>query len=155
MPPFSLSVSWIFKEIWFRMPSFGVLLSLSLWLVWPDLVIYWTFGNFLKPLATINLPKSLTFLGNFSSEGNFYSHLAIFSGHTVSLSLFACQSLKCTQEMSEDRHEKLFDWKMLSSAPCCCCFIVPSYSSVRSFSLKMPGQRILCILVHMCVEVSS
>ena len=29
------------------------------------MAIYWTFGNFLKPLATINLPKSLTVLGNF------------------------------------------------------------------------------------------
>ena len=35
-------------------------------LVWPDWAIYWTLGNFLKSLATINLPKSLTFLGNFS-----------------------------------------------------------------------------------------
>ena len=26
---------------------------------------FWTLGNFLKPLATINLPKSPTFLGNF------------------------------------------------------------------------------------------
>ena len=29
--------------------------------VWPDLAIYWTLGKFLKPLATINLPKSTTF----------------------------------------------------------------------------------------------
>ena len=52
------------------------------------------FGQLLKPLAKINLPKSLTFFGNFckgvkiirfSGEiifGNFYRHLAIFSGHT-------------------------------------------------------------------------
>ena len=52
--------------------------------------IYWTLGKFLKPLATINLPKYATFLGNFckdvkifhfSSEiilGNFYRNLAIF-----------------------------------------------------------------------------
>ena len=33
--------------------------------VWPDWAIYWTLGNFLKPLPTINLPKSPTFLGNF------------------------------------------------------------------------------------------
>ena len=39
--------------------------SSSLWPVWPDWAIYWTLGNFLKPLATINLPKSHTFLGNF------------------------------------------------------------------------------------------
>ena len=50
--------------------------------------------DFLKSLATITLPKSCTFLGNFCkcakiyhffSEiilGNFYRHLAIFSGHT-------------------------------------------------------------------------
>ena len=54
------------------------------------------FGHFLKPLAAINLPKSPTFLSNFfvqvsksiiflvkSFLGNFYRHLAIFSGHTV------------------------------------------------------------------------
>ena len=47
-------------------------------------------GNFLKPLATINLPKSPTFLGIFCKGvkiylcssvinlGNFYRHLAIF-----------------------------------------------------------------------------
>ena len=33
--------------------------------VWPDWVIYWTLGNFLKPLATINLPKSTTLFGIF------------------------------------------------------------------------------------------
>ena len=33
--------------------------------VWPDWAIYSTLGNFLKPLATIILPKSPTFLGNF------------------------------------------------------------------------------------------
>ena len=61
------------------------------WSVWPDLGIYWTLGSFSKPLATINLPKSPTFLGNFckgvkiihfSSEISFrqlfFRHLAIF-----------------------------------------------------------------------------
>ena len=33
--------------------------------VWPYLMIYWTLGNFLKPLATINLLKPPPFLGNF------------------------------------------------------------------------------------------
>ena len=58
--------------------------------VWPDWAIYWTLGKFLKPLATINLPKSPTFLGIFckvvkifhfpvkSFLGNFYRHWAIF-----------------------------------------------------------------------------
>ena len=35
------------------------------WSVWPDWAIFCTLGNFFKPLETINLPKSLTFLGNF------------------------------------------------------------------------------------------
>ena len=67
---------------------------------------FWTLGTFLKPLATINLSKSPTFLGkfregvkifHFSSEiiflGNFYRHLAISSGHTdqhVMVSLGHC-----------------------------------------------------------------
>ena len=33
--------------------------------MWPDWPIYWTLSNFLKHLATINLPKSPTFSGNF------------------------------------------------------------------------------------------
>ena len=32
---------------------------------WPDWAIYCTFGIFSKPVATIILPKSPTFLGNF------------------------------------------------------------------------------------------
>ena len=39
--------------------------NISLWPVWPDWAIYWTLGKFLKPLATINLPESPTFLGTF------------------------------------------------------------------------------------------
>ena len=51
--------------------------------------IFWTLGNFLKPLATNTLPKSCTFLGNFCKGakiyhflvkpflGNFYRDLAI------------------------------------------------------------------------------
>ena len=52
--------------------------------VWPDWAIYWTLGNFSKPVATISLPKSPTLLGNFckgvknSFLGNFYRHLATF-----------------------------------------------------------------------------
>ena len=50
-----------------------------------------TLGNFLKPLATINLLKSTQFFVNVSKSmiflmksflGNFYRHLVIFSGHT-------------------------------------------------------------------------
>ena len=82
---------WPLHKFWMRvLPK---LTSLKyLWSVWPDWAIYWTLDKFLKPLATINLPKSATFLGNFckgvkilhfSFLGNFYRHLAIFSGHTA------------------------------------------------------------------------
>ena len=59
----------------------------------PDWAIYWTLGNFLKPLATIIVPKSSTFLGNFvrvsksiifllkSFLGNFNG--GFLSGHTA------------------------------------------------------------------------
>ena len=68
--------------------------------MWPDWAIYWTLGNFLEPMAAINLPKSPTYIGNFckgvkiyhflvkSFLGNFYIHLAIFSGHTGATNLF-------------------------------------------------------------------
>ena len=42
----------------------------------PDLVIYWTLSNFLKPLAAIILPKSPTFLGNFCEDVKIY-HFSI------------------------------------------------------------------------------
>ena len=35
-----------------------------------DWAIYCTLGNFSKPVATINLPKSPTFLGNFCKGVN-------------------------------------------------------------------------------------
>ena len=41
------------------------------WVVWPDWAIYYTLGNFLKPLATANLPKS-PLLGNFSKGVKIY-----------------------------------------------------------------------------------
>ena len=53
-----------------------------------------TLGNFLKPFATMNLPKSPTFLGNFSkgakiihfSNEIIFGHLWRFlSGHTGTL----------------------------------------------------------------------
>ena len=45
------------------------------WTVWPDWAIYLTLGNFLKPYATIYLPKSTTFLGNFCKGVKIY-HLS-------------------------------------------------------------------------------
>ena len=41
--------------------------------LYPDWAIYWILGNFLKPLATISLPKSTTFLGNFCKGVNSYN----------------------------------------------------------------------------------
>ena len=38
----------------------------------PDWAIYWTLGNFLKALATINLPNSPTFLGNFFEDVKYF-----------------------------------------------------------------------------------
>ena len=58
--------------------------------VWPDWPLYWTLGNFLKPLAAINLTKIWHILRQFlkvskyiiflvkSFLGNFCRHLAIF-----------------------------------------------------------------------------
>ena len=56
-------------------PHLSILDTLT---VWPDWAIYWTLGNFLKPLATINLPKSLKFPGNFCigvKSYHFYSEI--------------------------------------------------------------------------------
>ena len=50
----------------------------------PDLAIYWTLTKFLKPLATINLPKSLTFLRNFCKGVKIYHFCSkIIFGHVL------------------------------------------------------------------------
>ena len=58
--------------------------------MWPDWAIYWTLGNFAKPLTAINLHKSSVFLGNFCKGvkifnfssgiifGQLYRHLVTF-----------------------------------------------------------------------------
>ena len=87
--------------------------------VWPDWAIYWTLDNFLKPLATINLPKSPTFLGIFckgvkiyhflvkSFFGNFYRHLAIFFwSHWMCVG--ACKSMRDKQSVSIVNTNSLF-----------------------------------------------
>ena len=86
---------------------------------WPDSAIYWTLDNFLKPLATINLPRSPTFLGNFckgvkiyhfSSEiilGNFYRHFVIFSGHTE-----RDQHSYCTFKFDPSRFSRIVQTKI-------------------------------------------
>ena len=40
--------------------------------VWADWAIFCTLANFLKPLATINMPKVFTFLGNFCKGVKIY-----------------------------------------------------------------------------------
>ena len=68
--------------------------------MWPNWAIFYTLGNFLKPLATIILPKSPTFLGNSckgiflvkSFLGNFWR---FFSGHTALGPTFHCFSFWC------------------------------------------------------------
>ena len=85
--------------------------------VWPDWAIYRNLGNFSKPLATINLPISPTFLRN-SCTGvkilhflvksflrKFYRHLAFFSGHTEFISLFL--SLSFQEEQLKEIHNMI------------------------------------------------
>ena len=54
-----------FSNLWQKNTTNMFLYIFRLCSMWPDWAIYWPLGNFSKPLATINLPKFLTFLGNF------------------------------------------------------------------------------------------
>ena len=87
--------------------KFFLLLQYEVVAVWPDWAIDWTFDNFLKPLAAINLPnlphsfvkvsKSNIFLVK-SFLSNFYRHLVIFWSHWVPIS--ALQSgTKCLNKI--------------------------------------------------------
>ena len=50
-----------------------------LWPVWPDLAIFWILGNFLKPLATFNFPKSPTFLGKFCKDVKIFHFFSVIN----------------------------------------------------------------------------
>ena len=64
---------WIFPHVWTARLRLGC--DALSWTVWPDLAIYWTLDNFLKPLTTTILPKPPTFLGNFCKGVKIYNFL--------------------------------------------------------------------------------
>ena len=94
--------------------------------VWPDWAIYWTLANFLKPLATINLPKSSTFLRIFckvvkiyhfqvkSFLGNFYRHLVIFFWSHCSECCWWCGIDKKRALKQGWKHTIIIGWKGLA-----------------------------------------
>ena len=47
--------------------------------VWPDLAIFWILGNFLKPLATFNFPKSPTFWGKFCKDVKIFHFFSVIN----------------------------------------------------------------------------
>ena len=101
--------------------------------VWPDWAISWSLGNFLKPLTTISLAKSLTFLGNFLKGikiyhfssgiilGTFYRHLAIFSGHTDQIlnTLYIWEAVQlqahCSDNQTTSNFQNIFSVKKVST----------------------------------------
>ena len=80
--------------------------------VWPDLAIYWTLGNFLKPLAIINLPKSPTVLGNFCVGAkifNFSSEI-LFGQLLWTFGDFSLVTLLVVHTLSNPSMSKHFSW---------------------------------------------
>ena len=70
----------------------------------PDSAIYWTLEKFLKPLETINLNKSHTFLGNFCKDIKIYH----FSSEIIDIwQLFS--GLTGWKPKSAEREITLFD----------------------------------------------
>ena len=53
-------------------PTYNKIKLFSFLPVWPDWAIFYILGNFLKPLATINLPQSSPFLGNLCKDVKIY-----------------------------------------------------------------------------------
>ena len=75
------------------------------WAVWPDRAIYWILGNFLKPLATIKVPKSSTFLGNLGSAFLFQNQAIFFFPWARFKWLFAlpfCWSVNYSKTLMQD-----------------------------------------------------
>ena len=92
------------KEVWA-----SIIIEMRDWRkapVWRDWAIYWTLGNFSKPLVTINLPKSLTFLGKFCKDVKIFN----FSNEIIfgQLLYFIDIWRLFTDNTVRDRHYKPF-----------------------------------------------
>ena len=104
---------------WWGMHDFGTsnlavkLKLVSQYSVWPDLVIYWTLGNFLKPLATINLPESPTFYGNFCKGVKIYqfSSEIIFWATFIDICQFFLVALTVLGSRSDRLNRRNFNKK--------------------------------------------
>ena len=95
--------------------------------VWPYWAIFWTLGNFSKPVGTISLPKSSTFFGIFVKVSksiifewnHFWATLKdiwwLFTGHTVLIwhfsTKFVCIKIKisiCPYNIKERFEDIIF-----------------------------------------------
>ena len=84
--------------------------------VWPDSAIYWTLGNFSKLLATISLPKSLTFLGDL-----FIDIWRFFTGHTAQIvkmfqSGHAAHVEKWSEQIDQSKNNYKTKWRFRQNA---------------------------------------
>ena len=88
--------------------------------MWPDLAIYWTLGNFSKPLATINLPKSSTVFDNFCVGAKIFN----FSSEIVfGQLLWTFGDFSLVTLFSND--EQCGREKYCHFSCCCCCCVMP------------------------------
>ena len=134
--------------------------------VWPYWAIYWTLGNFLKPLAIINLPKSPPFLGNFcififlvkSFLGNIYRLWQLFTGHTAGGFNF-----KCVQELKDCSFAQIY--LLVHSGPrwlkeqdrhitvnCCVWYWAKNWCCTRieTFQICLTLDQLISIWVLLC-----
>ena len=102
--------------------------------VWPDWPIYWTLGNFLKPLTTINLSKSTTFLSNFCKDVKIYhfSSEIIFRQFLLAFGDFFLVTPKVTYVASI-----LPNWKIFSLLLVLEDVLGSSWLSAGSFVLRV------------------
>ena len=118
-------VFWSISHETYYLPTFTCFLEA----VWPDWAIYWILDKFLKPLATINLPKSPTFVGNFYGylATFFWSHCleAIWIGWFVRWVLYGLG-------------KNTFNWK--------CCYL-PKWK--LQLDGRSPNLRRLCTFVNL------
>ena len=117
----------------------------------PDWAIYWTFGNFSKTLAAINLPKSPTFLGNicknvqifnFSSEiifgPTFIDIWWLFTGHTgCNRQLCFHSDRKLTTFLLRNIQIQLLWMSIKGQYPCTADSCLSGLDSFGLFTLKL------------------
>ena len=112
------------------------------------MTFYWTLSHFLKPVATINLPKSLTFVVNFFKGVKIchFSSEIIFGQHLQTFVRFFLVTLLTSYDFKIAKGRQVGSWSCLHTNPA-----QVTWNTVRAGSRRTHG----CSQRHISLQRSQ